>query len=369
VNLALLHGRQPLSREPRGDFESPHRLFSNEQLISRFDKWLQVTGKSANTRLAYVGTVKQFAQFLDDKPLNTVKTEDVRAFLAHLFDRGFQSSTISSRLFALRTFYDFLQLGSQVSTIAPRYVQTRKVSKRLPQSISEQDMERLIAAARNPRDLALIELGYASALRVSELASLRVEDVNLRARSLIVRQGKGGNDRIGLFGKSAADALRAYLGDRAKGFVFQPLPPRQQRGGVSRGRYGAWRGFWRDENGMHSVRLGDYEIPDRERARLALDAYLKDKLPHDKAEAPQRRLTTRQIWRIIAGAAKRAGIGHVHPHVLRHSCATHCLNRGMDIRFVQELLGHTSLVTTAKYLHVATSNLQATHEKHHPHGD
>jgi len=371
MNLAL-HARQTVIREPRGEMASPRRLFSNSQLMERFDKWLQVVGKSANTRRAYVGTVKQFAKFLDGKPLNIVKTEDVRAFLAHLFGRNSQSSTIAARLFALRGFYDFLQLGDQVSTVAPRYVMTRKIPKRLPHAKSEDEIERLIAAAQNPRDLALIELGYASGLRVSELANLRVEDVNLRARSLVVRQGKGGSDRIGLFGKPAVDALHAYLGDRTTGFLFQPLPPRQQRGCVRRSKYGVWFGYWSDyasgKRVRRLVRLGDYEIPNRERARLALEAYLKDKLPQDKPEAPARGLTVRQIRRIIAGAAKRAGIGHVHPHALRHSCATHCLNRGMDLRFVQEMLGHANLSTTAKYLHVAAANLQTTHAKFHPHG-
>jgi integrase/recombinase XerD len=95
----------------------------------------------------------------------------------------------------------------------PRYITRRKLPKRLPHAKSEEEIEQLIAASRTPRDRALIELGYASALRISELAHLNVEDLNLRARSLIVRRGKGGNDRIGLFGKRAAEALREYLGN------------------------------------------------------------------------------------------------------------------------------------------------------------
>src|SRR5215469_13662219 len=171
MNLALFQQvRSPRYATTEGAMEAPRRLFSNDQLISRFDKWLQVIGKSSNTRLAYGGTVKQFAAFLVDKPLTAATTPDVRAFIASLFDRNFKSSTIAHRLFALRVFYDFLQLGSQVSTAAPRYVQTRKIPKRLPRAISEEEIGRLIAAARNPRDLAIIELGYATGLRVSELA-------------------------------------------------------------------------------------------------------------------------------------------------------------------------------------------------------
>jgi site-specific recombinase XerD len=115
---------------------------------------------------------------------------------------------------------------------------------------------------------------------------------------------------------------------------------------------------------MRNVRLGDYDIPNKERARIALDAFLAGKLP---TRGPDKKpLGKKGIYRVIVAAAKRAGITGVHPHVLRHSMATHCLNRGMDIRHVQELLGHTSLVATQKYLHLATANLQKTHAKFFP---
>lgn len=353
--------------------KTPQRLFENGQLIARFGQWLEVIGRRPNTRKAYVLTVAQFATFLQGKTLTSVETQDVRAFLANLFDRELSSSTIATKLFSLRVFYDFLHLGNQVSTTAPRYVQTRKVPRRLPQALSEEEMTRLIGAARNTRDLAIIELGYASGLRVNELASLRVEDVNLRSRTLIVREGKGGNDRLGIFGKPAANVLRLYLGDRTEGRVFQQLP-REQHGGVWWDKkHHIWFGQWRetDETGkrvMRTVRLGDFEIPNRERARIALADYLEYKLRDSKPEAPTRGLTARQLWRIIADTARRAGIKHVHPHMLRHTCGTHCLNHDMDVRFVQELLGHATPSTTAKYLHVAINKLCANHTKFHPHG-
>jgi len=235
-------------------------------------------------------------------------------------------------------------------------------------------MERLIAAARTPRDRALIELGYASALRISELAHLNVEDLNVRARSLIVRRGKGGDDRIGLFGKQAADALREYLGERHSGPVFVPQPAIEQQGGVFRGKYGDWWGQWRelDATGkkrvLRSIRLGDYDIGTRERAREALKHYLEYKLTRSVRPATTRRVTVRQLYRDVVKVAKRAGLSGVHPHTLRHSCATHCLNRGMDIRFLQDLLGHTSLMATQKYLHLATANLKSIHNKFLPRG-
>jgi site-specific recombinase XerD len=294
--------------------KAPRRLFDNAQLISRFDTWLQVTGKAENTRISYIFIVKRFAAFLNDKPLNTVQAHDVRALLGQLHESNFGSTTIATNHFALRTFYDFLQLGDQVSTMAPRRVLARKLPKRLPHAIPEGDIAKLIAAASNPRDLAIIELLYASALRVNELANLNIKDLSLKEQSLIVREGKGGKDRIALFGGPAERALRAYIGNRTTGPLFLPL-----------------------------------NRPDGPVEGFA-------------------RLTVRGICRIVAETAERAGIEHVHPHMLRHSCATHMLNRGADIRAIQELLGHANVATTARYLHVAIANLEAAHGKFHPHG-
>jgi integrase/recombinase XerC len=350
----------------KSEGDAIRRVFDNSQIIERFDRWLMICGKAANTRRAYTDAAKQFAKFLLDKPLTAVTKDDVRGFMGSLYAKGFAATTIQARLDALRALGDCLQLGGQVRVSVPRYILRRKVPKRLPHAISEEEIERLIAAARTPRDLSILELGYASGLRVSELANLLIEDVNLRAQSLIVRQGKGGDDRIALFGRAAAAALRVYIGDRRNGRLFLQHP-HHQRGGVTRDRFGAWYGSWYNESGKHCfVRLGDYELPTKEQAREALDAHLVGKLPERNPD--MKPLGVKGIYRVIATAAERAGIVGVHPHTLRHSCATHCLNRGMDVRHVQEVLGHASLISTQKYLHVATANLQNTYLKSHPHG-
>jgi integrase/recombinase XerC len=346
------------------------RIFNNDQIIERFGRWLLDCRKAKNTRDSYTLAAKQLAKFLQDKPLTAVTKDDMRAFIANLYFKGLAATTIQNRLDALRVLGDCLQLGGQVSASVPRYLLRRKLPKRLPPVKNEAEIRRLIKATRTPRDLAIMELGYASGLRVNELANLRLEDMNLRARTLVVRQGKGGDDRIALFGRPAADALRAYIGDRMSGRVFLQHP-RSQRGGVFRDPSAGWWGQWRelDDTGkrvMRNVRLGDYDIPNKERARIALDAYLAGKLP---ARDPDKKpLGKKGIYRVIVAAAKRAGITGVHPHVLRHSMATHCLNHGMDIRHVQELLGHTSLVATQEYLHLATANLKRTHTKFFPKG-
>jgi site-specific recombinase XerC len=168
--------------------------------------------------------------------------------------------------------------------------------------------------------------------------------------------------------------LQAYIGKRTHGplFVQEPL---RQRGGVSRDRYGAWWGFWREKDdtgkrAMRSKRLGDFELPTKERAQLALTAFLTNSGVNVNAgEMPEPKgLSKRSVYRVVVKAAKRAGITEMHPHILRHSCLTHCLNRGMDLRYVQELAGHTSLSTTQVYLHTAVEHLKEVRTKFFPRG-
>lgn len=278
------------------------RIFSNDELIERFDSWLLICGMSPNTRTGYIHTARQFGKFLVDRPLTSVTKEDVRGFLACLYERNLAPATLACRHFALRTFFHFLQLGEQVVASPPQFIQTRKIPKRLPKPLSPDEIERLIAAAPEPRDRAVIEVFYATGVRISELAALCIEDVNLggRVATATVRKGKGGKDRVVGIGRPAVRALREYLSGRMRGRVFP--------------------------------------------------------------------VSSRQIRRIVRDAATRAGLGRVHPHQLRHSFATHCLNHGMDIRYVQEILGHSNLMATQKYLHVAIANLQRTHAKFHPRG-
>jgi integrase/recombinase XerC len=355
--LAAPNQNLPLARPIR------RRSFANEVLIEKFDQYLMVIKYSPRTRTRYACWLKQFGKFLDGKNFAAVKSLEVRAFLGTLRDRNFEKATIASALNALRAFYHFLQLGDQVLIEAPYQVQVTKISKRLPHALSVKEIKKILAAARTPRNLALLELAFASGLRVSELANLRIEEVNLRARTLMVREGKWGRDRLALFGRPAAAALRAYLGDRSTGFVFQPEPRRQQ-GGVTRGKGGDWWGQWREGGEMHSLRLGD--IPTKERARQALADFLRAKFaptPAKEASA-ERRLSPRSILRMVVKVAARAKIGkRVTVHTFRHSFATACLNGGMDLRHVQTLMGHTSLGWTQRYLHVSMDRLKKTHTK------
>jgi integrase/recombinase XerD len=367
--MSLVRYRQPLAA-PNLPLARPvrRRHFANEVLISKFDLYLEVIKKSSHTRERYVCWVKQFGEFLGDRNFATVKSLEVSAFLGTILDRGLQKSSVASALYALRNFYRFLQLGDQVLVCVPYKIPVTKIGKRLPHALSVQEIKQILRAADTPRDLALLELAFASGLRVSELADLRIEEVNLRARSLMVRDGKWGRDRLALFGRPAAAALRAYLGDRTSGFVFQPDPP-HQRGGVGK-RWHIWVGQWRetDDTGkrvMRSIRLGDdHELSNKERAREALDKILRGKLPPAKEAPPERRLTSRSILRMVVKVAARAKIGkRVGVHTFRHSFATACLNGGMDLRHIQALMGHTTLQYTQKYLHISMDRLKKIHTK------
>jgi len=230
MTRSLVRYQQPLAApKPNLPLARPirRRSFANEILAERFDKFLFLLKRSQHTRVSYGHSVRTFGEFLGDKNFAAVTKDDVCKFIEGLYNRNLTKNTLASALAGLRAFYKFLQLGDQVFASVPHQVLTRKLAKRVPFALSEEEIESLIAAARTPRDRAILELGYASGLRVSELANLKIEELNLRARSLTVRDGKTG-DRVGFFGESAARALKVHLGDRSSGVIFQ-LTPRSIR--------------------------------------------------------------------------------------------------------------------------------------------
>jgi len=161
-------------------------VFYKSQLLDRFERWLLVCGYSVETRRTYLGTIRAFAKFLQERFLTLVTPGDIREFLAGRLDRGIGRSTIQHDVWTLRTFYDFLRLGGLVRRNAARDVSPGKAPKRLPRVLTIQEIERLIAAAKSPRDLIIIELLYATGCRLSEIHQLRVEDVDLVARSILI---------------------------------------------------------------------------------------------------------------------------------------------------------------------------------------
>jgi integrase/recombinase XerC len=240
----------------------------------------------------------------------------LRNFLAELHRQGQSRATTARKLAAARTFLRYLRREGVIDDDPGRLVATPKRDVRMPAHLSEAEMQALLGApaADTPlgrRDRAILELFYASGLRLSELAGLDLDDVNLSARVVRVL-GKGRKERLVPFNRTTATALRVYLDDRAA---------------LARGRRG---------NPMFVNYKGG-------------------------------RLTMRSIDRIVrkyvAASSARMGIS---PHALRHSFATHLLQRGADLRAIQELLGHARLGTTQRYTHVNAAQLLSVYRKTHP---
>jgi site-specific recombinase XerD len=268
-------------------------------------------------------------------------------------------------LWALRTFFDFLYLGGVVDTVVPRLIRGRPTRKKLPRVLNEAEVVRLISSTKHIRDRAILELLYATGCRIGEVVKIKISDINFSGRT--IRVFSKGRERLVPFGQTARKLMLRYLGQRRTGFLFVTKIP-QQTGCVSpSGR--AWMGYWKDHTqGKDQVRrryvyLGSRKLT-RAQARVNFEkivppsALLRPYQPHP--------LTTVAVARIINEAAVKATLGKVTCHMLRHSFATHMLERGADIRHIQELLGHQSLATTQIYTRVAGRELAKTYRKYHP---
>ena len=288
---------------------------------------------SAHTARAYESDLIQFLHHV--ATIGGVKPRDVepaaldrgavRSFLAEVHAAGLSRATSARKLAAIRTFLRYLRREELVEGDPGSLVATPKREVRMPAHLSEQEMATLLEmpSAGDPlgrRDRAILELFYASGLRLSELAGLDVDDVNLRARMARVL-GKGGKERLVPFNGSTATAVRQYLPDR-ENLVSQAQGGRYAARGARQPLFVNYRG-----------------------SRLST------------------RSIDRLVRRYVAACSSRLGIS---PHALRHSFATHLLQRGADLRAIQELLGHARLSTTQRYTHVNAAQLLETYRKAHP---
>jgi site-specific recombinase XerD len=278
----------------------------NERFVQGFDTWGVLRNLSAKTRAQNRRTVSRFTAFLGARTAATVDRVVIRDFVAGLSASGSTPVTVSRHLSILRSFYRWLLLAGVVQVSPVQSFKGPKCTRKVPCALSEAETVSLIAAAGSLRDRAILEVLYASGLRRQELANLRLEDVNLGRGTMFVRDGKGGKDRLAMLGSSAVQALRAYVRERRIGPVFV-------------GTRGA--------------------------------------------------LKANTIARVVTDAAQRAGLAGVHAHTLRHTFATHLLNRGADLRYVQELLGHKFVSTTQIYTHLAINDLKKTYANCHPHAE
>lgn len=307
----------------------------NFVLLKDYQAYLRVEkGLRPLTCEAYDGDLKTFAEFVEGRHavLATATHEDVAAFLEHLREHGIDSRSAARKLSCLRGFYKWLLLDRRIHHDPTVNIESPKAWKVLPKSLAEPEvtemLERATLAASHPqaratalRDRAILELLYAGGLRVSEVTALSTEDVALDAGRVLVR-GKGDKERIVPLGRTAIEALEAYLREGRP--HLERIAPRSRTAAAP----------------AHKHRQDG-------RARLFLS--LRG-MP----------LTRQWIWHLVKMA------GGASPHMLRHSCATHMVEHGADLRSVQLMLGHADISTTQVYTHLALGRLKAVHREHHP---
>jgi integrase/recombinase XerD len=303
---------------------------NNLGLLKDYQAYLRVEkGLRPLTCEAYDGDLKTFAEFLEGRQgvLVTAVQEDVAAFLEHLRAHSIDSRSAARKLSCLRGFYKWLLLDRRIHHDPTVNIESPKAWKVLPKSMAEPEvaemLERAAMVAEHPqaqatalRDRAILELLYAGGLRVSEITGLGTSDLALDAGRVLVR-GKGDKERIVPLGRTAVATLETYL--------------RQGRPHLAR---------------ISSKRKTTPNRQDATRLFLSLRG-----MP----------LTRQWVWHLVKMSNKDAS-----PHKLRHSCATHMVEHGADLRSVQMLLGHADISTTQVYTHLALGRLKAVHREHHP---
>ena len=337
----------------------------NQRLAHSYDQWMVIQQYSPSTMRRRYLTIRQFIESLRGKLLTDASHVDVRSFVASLADHGVTLHTANDHLTTLRMFYDFLNLGGLVGYSPPRLVRIRNRPRKPPPVLSEPDIVRLIQACKSKRDRAFVEFCYGTGCRPGEMRNLRIEDIDFEAQIVRVR-GKGGN-RVVPLGHRAGCAIRQYIKDRQTGFVFQKDYPIQKGALFVKG--GSWIGVWRDyreqEGRQKEVYLGRLRNVPQAEAK----AKFRKLLSGVQLRRPTRNTSFSQggISRFMGILGRRAGLKrHIHAQMLRHSFATHLLDRGADIRVIQELLGHRNLESTAAYTHVTTAKMAKAIQQFHP---
>ncbi len=268
---------------------------------------------SLHTLRAYTRDLEDFFSFTDKKPSN-INNLDIRDFLASLHHKKLKKSSIARKLATIRSFFKFLHRENIVKKNPAKLVSSPRVQKTLPRFLTVDEVFALMHSPSGDsfqasRDRAILELLYSSGLRVSELCTLNIHDFNIK-ESLVRVKGKGKKERIVPVGSKAVDAINNFLPERVL--------------------------LKKRSNALFLNTRGG-------------------------------RLTQRSVRRIVYKYSRMISLkGHLSPHALRHTFATHLLHGGADLRSIQELLGHSSLSTTQKYTHVDIVHMMEVYDKAHP---
>ena len=297
---------------------------ANSCILSAFLDYLRVERGSARlTIAAYTSDLAQFAEFLEQREqlLRGARRDDVRDFIQDLFSNQLDGRSVGRKLSAIRHFYRYLLLDGKIEKDPTLNIDSPKQWKVLPKSMSRDEVETTLAAAKPVNDnlrsqalalrnRAMMELLYASGVRVSEVSDARLEDLKLDTGYLLVR-GKGDKERMVPLGVPAQESLQQYL------------------------------------------KAGREVLARKKNSPLLF------------LGVGARRLTRQRIWQMVRQASLASG-RQASPHMLRHSCATHMVENGADLRTVQTILGHADISTTQIYTHVALDRLKSVYTKHHP---
>jgi len=313
---------------------------ANSRVLSSFLDYLRIEkGLALLSISAYTTDICQFAEFLGRRKrlLLSARRIDVRDFLQQLFSYQVDGRSVGRKLSALRHLYRYLLLDKKLDHDPTLNIESPRQWKILPKALARDEMEATLdapsarpgasehSAALASRDHAMLEVLYAGALRVSEIVSAKLEDLKLDAGYMLVR-GKGDKERVVPLGKSAQDALTEYLKQSRPSLVAG------KRSGTASGTSATV--ITKNSPLLFIARGG-------------------------------RKLTRQRIWQMVRAASAVSGRA-ASPHMLRHSCATHMVENGADLRTVQTILGHADISTTQVYTHLALDRLRTVYQKHHP---
>jgi integrase/recombinase XerD len=297
---------------------------ANARTLSAFLDYLRVERGSARlTIAAYSSDLAQLAEFLEERcvELHQAQRDDVRQYIQELFSAHLDARSVGRKLSAIRHLYRHLLLDGKIDKDPTLNIDLPRQWKVLPKALTRDEVRSMLSETRPQnktvrsqalalRDRAMLELLYAGGVRVSEVADARLEDLKLEMGYILVR-GKGDKERMVPLGVPAQQALQQFL-----------------------------------KNGR-SIIAGTKSSP------LLFPG------------ASGRRLTRQRLWQLVGKASLASG-RHASPHMLRHSCATHMVENGADLRTVQTILGHSDISTTQIYTHVALDRLKSVYAKHHP---
>ena len=291
----------------------------DKQLLSDFLAQLTIEKRASQyTVKSYKRDLNCLSNYCESKSISLwtdLKQTDIRSYMASRHRQGLSSTSLQRELSAIRSFFNFLLKNQLTDNNPVQYIKAPKKPRKLPKTLDVDQIKSLLEAGTNStieiRDLAMFELFYSSGIRLSELAQLNLTDIDLTDKSLIVRSGKGGKSRMLPIGSKAVVAINTWLEHRIKSATS-----------TETALFISTRG----------TRLGQRSI------ELRLKQWCKKK-----------------------GIAE-----HIHPHMLRHSFATHLLESSQDLRAVQELLGHSNISTTQIYTHLDFQHLADVYDKAHP---